>query len=72
MMSRGLGNILSTPITTTLSRHNGNSTVIMHGKLGFDVGGGKFEMVIIYAGTCFAGAAIIAMIGWGSDRMRPM
>lgn len=70
-MSRGLGNILSTPITTALFRPNGNSTAMMHEKLGFDVGGGKFEMVIIYAGTCFGGAAIIAIIGWGSDRMRP-
>lgn len=71
MFSRGVGNILSTPISTALLRRNASSANMIHEKLGFDVGGGKFEKVIIYTGTCFAGAAIIAMIGWGLDRMKP-
>jgi hypothetical protein len=65
MFSRGLGNILSTPIATALlgSKSETNTSPQLHDKLGFDVGGGKYEKVIVYVGTCFAGAAIIALIG---------
>ncbi|PVG01317.1 MFS general substrate transporter [Serendipita vermifera] len=65
MMTRGLGNILSTPISTALSSSHGGSR--HHPRLGFDVGGGKFENVILYAGSCFAAASLIAAIGWGVD-----
>ena len=68
MLSRGLGNILSTPISSALSRPNPTEFIAVH--LGFDVGGGRFENVIMYAGTCFAGAALIAGIAWGMDRAR--
>jgi MFS transporter, MCT family, solute carrier family 16 (monocarboxylic acid transporters), member 10 len=61
-LSRGLGNILSTPISTALSSpQSGNHR---HERFGFDVGGGRFENVILYTGSCFAAAAIIASIGW--------
>jgi MCP family monocarboxylic acid transporter-like MFS transporter 10 len=66
MFSRGLGNILSTPISTALSRPH-NETGFYRQRFGFEVGGGRFEDIIIYAGTCFAGAAIIAGIGWGLE-----
>ncbi|PVG01313.1 MFS general substrate transporter [Serendipita vermifera] len=66
MLSRGLGNILSTPISTALSSpHAGRRR---HERFGFDVGSGRFENVILYAGSCFAAAAVIASIGWGFDR----
>lgn len=61
MLSTGVGNILSTPISTALTKQNASS---MHARLGFDVGGGKFENVIIYAGMCFAGATVMAGSGW--------
>jgi hypothetical protein len=34
---------------------------------GFEVGDGRFEKMIIYVGTCFAGAAAIAALGWGIE-----
>lgn len=33
-------------------------------KLGFGVGDGRFQNVIVYAGSCFASAAVPVMIGW--------
>lgn len=66
MFSRGLGNILSTPISTALS-HPYSDTGFYRQRLGFKVGGGRFEDIIIYAGTCFAGAALISAIGWGLE-----
>ncbi|PVG01314.1 MFS general substrate transporter [Serendipita vermifera] len=69
MLSRGLGNILSTPISTALSSpHPGRHR---QERLGFDVGAGRFENVILYAGTCFAAAAIVASIGWSFERTTP-
>ncbi|KAG8760587.1 hypothetical protein FRC14_002589 [Serendipita sp. 396] len=62
MFSRGLGNILSTPITAAMAHPKGLSAV--QGRLGFGVGNGKFENVIVYTGTCFAGASLIAGVGW--------
>ncbi|CCA73486.1 hypothetical protein PIIN_07439 [Serendipita indica DSM 11827] len=71
MLSRGLGNILSTPISAALaSRRLEHSSAFSHGRLGFDVGDGPFEKVIIYAGTCFAGATIMAGSGWFIEKTR--
>lgn len=79
MLCRGLGNILSTPIatalshsdtTTTLSTPTFTNTTTTHERLGFDVGGGKYEKVIIYVGTCFAAAAIISLIGWSMEKVK--
>jgi len=66
MFLRGLGNILSTPISTALY-HPYNDTGFHRQQLGFQVGGGRFEFIIIYAGTCFAAAAIISGVGWGLE-----
>ena len=68
MLSRGIGNVLSTPISTAISTRGTGST--NSATLGFNVGGGKFENVIIYTGTCFAGAVLISGMGWGWDRTR--
>ncbi|EPQ51107.1 MFS general substrate transporter [Gloeophyllum trabeum ATCC 11539] len=69
MLSRGLGNIVSTPISTSLSQ--GYPTDAMNGQTGFGVAGGRFEKMIIYVGTCFVGAAVVALAGWGMEKSRP-
>jgi MFS transporter, MCT family, solute carrier family 16 (monocarboxylic acid transporters), member 10 len=71
MFSRGIGNILSTPISTALSSSNSSSTTPkadVH--LGFGVDNGKYEKVIVYVGTCFAGAAVISLMGWAGEKRR--
>lgn len=35
---------------------------------GFGVQGGKYEGMIVYVGSCFAGAALVALLGWGGER----
>ncbi|KAJ3876733.1 major facilitator superfamily domain-containing protein [Lentinula edodes] len=71
LFSRGIGNIFSTPISSALTSLHSNSTTssFTHASnhLGFDVGGGKFEKMIVYVGMCFAGAALIALVGWVMD-----
>ncbi|KAF8917335.1 MFS general substrate transporter [Mucidula mucida] len=62
LFSRGLGNILSTPISSGLIT---GSTVDM--RKAFPLSGGKYGNVIIFVGTCFAGAAGISLLGWAMD-----
>ncbi|KAI0040989.1 hypothetical protein FA95DRAFT_1611359 [Auriscalpium vulgare] len=62
LFSRGVGNLLSTPISTALSTRP--DSVVAHEKTGFDVADGRFGRMIVYVGTCFAGAAVVAMVGW--------
>lgn len=66
MLSRGLGNVMCTPIATALRGIAGvpNATV----RTGFAVGGGEFENVIVYVGSCFAVASVLAGVGWGMKR----
>jgi MFS transporter, MCT family, solute carrier family 16 (monocarboxylic acid transporters), member 10 len=66
LLSRGIGSVLSTPISTALSHSGANDYRAM--KLGFDVDGGRYEKMIVYVGTCFAGAAVISAVGWGVDK----
>ena len=71
LLSRGIGNIASTPISNALLRSNSPSPLLRHqNKTGFDVGEGRFEDLILYAGTCFAAASVIAVIGWGMEKSR--
>ncbi|KIP08941.1 hypothetical protein PHLGIDRAFT_103577 [Phlebiopsis gigantea 11061_1 CR5-6] len=61
---RGIGNILSTPISTAL---RSNATSELASTHPTTVGGaykGQYEGVILYAGTCFAAAAIVVGSGW--------
>ncbi|THH12102.1 hypothetical protein EW146_g7814 [Bondarzewia mesenterica] len=69
MLTRGLGNVLSTPISTSLA--NLSSTITNSGsrKTGFNIEGGRFEKLIVYVGTCYAAAAVIALLGWGGERI---
>ncbi|KAJ7256829.1 major facilitator superfamily domain-containing protein [Mycena haematopus] len=68
LLSRGIGNIVSTPISAKLLVYTGqphNDTI--SDSTGFDVGDGRFERMIIYVGTCFAGAAGVAALGLAVD-----
>ncbi|KZT28398.1 MFS general substrate transporter [Neolentinus lepideus HHB14362 ss-1] len=69
MLSRGFGNVLSTPISTSLSQGNAGPSYSLN-KTGFDVAGGRFQKMIVYVGTCFSGAAVLALAGWGMEKKR--
>ncbi|KAJ6508307.1 major facilitator superfamily domain-containing protein [Mycena sanguinolenta] len=69
LLSRGIGNIVSTPISAQLltgQAHNGTTP----DNTGFDVGDGRFEKIIIYVGTLFAGASGVAAFGLAMDYKR--
>ncbi|EJC98138.1 MFS general substrate transporter [Fomitiporia mediterranea MF3/22] len=76
-LTRGIGNILSAPISTALSDINAISAAMGvvgnpahlpdHPSLGFDVADGRYAKMIVYVGTCFAGSGIIALVGLGLD-----
>ncbi|EIW81214.1 MFS general substrate transporter [Coniophora puteana RWD-64-598 SS2] len=70
LFSRGLGNVLSTPISTSLSSGYGSGSGQRHIKTGFDVAGGKFEKMIVYVGACFAGATLVVSTQWALRRMK--
>ncbi|KAJ7739059.1 MFS general substrate transporter [Mycena maculata] len=68
LLTRGIGNVVSTPISARLYSRVRNVTDAAHlESTGFDVGNGRFETLIIYVGTCFAGAAGVAALGWAMD-----
>ncbi|KAJ7701419.1 MFS general substrate transporter [Mycena rosella] len=66
LLSRGIGSIISTPISAKLYSQPHNVTGGVD-RTGFDVGDGRFENMIIYVGTCFAGAAGVAALGWAME-----
>ncbi|THH16707.1 hypothetical protein EW146_g3971 [Bondarzewia mesenterica] len=67
MLSRGLGNVLSTPISTALSAAVYEPSTGLE-KTGFDVADGRYERMIVYVGTYFVGAAVMSLVGWGGER----
>jgi len=69
LLTRGFGNVLSTPISSALFQAR-RTMISHHANLGFFVGGGKYEGMILYAGTCFAGTATIALAGLCFERLR--
>lgn len=74
MLSRGIGNILSTPISTALQPSQSTSAsmrVSSHHEIGFKLSGGQYEKVIVYAGTCFVAAAAVVAAGWILERRHP-
>lgn len=73
LLTRGVGNILSTPISTSLQ--HAKLAVVRTAtsgppRSGFAVASGQYNATIVYAGSCFAGAAVIAIIGWATDKRR--
>ncbi|KAJ7088369.1 MFS general substrate transporter [Mycena belliarum] len=67
LFSRGLGNIVSTPISASLYARPHNAMSGVADRTGFDVGDGRFGKMIIYVGTCFAGAAGVSALGWALE-----
>ncbi|PSR77371.1 hypothetical protein PHLCEN_2v7936 [Hermanssonia centrifuga] len=67
LLGRGIGNIVSTPISTALQRVHVSAAQSAH-KLGFMVADGQYRDMIVYAGSMFAGAAVLAFFGWQADR----
>lgn len=70
MMTRGLGNILCTPISTALLSTSISSTTAYrsNGEQGATLHQVKWQKLIVYVGTCFAGVSIISLMGWARDR----
>jgi MFS transporter, MCT family, solute carrier family 16 (monocarboxylic acid transporters), member 10 len=62
MFGRGFGNVLATPISTSLLRAG---TGKLHGHTGFGVDGGRYARLILFAGACYAGAAVLAFLWCG-------
>ncbi|KAF8172024.1 major facilitator superfamily domain-containing protein [Mycena galopus ATCC 62051] len=68
LLSRGIGNIVSTPISAKLLVYSQSLNATSSPEsTGFNVGDGRFERIIIYVGTCFAGAAGVAALGLAMD-----
>ncbi|KAF7299759.1 hypothetical protein HMN09_00981800 [Mycena chlorophos] len=72
LFSRGFGNIVSTPISARLyaQAHSNSTSELLHHPTGFAVDEGRFRTMIVYVGTCFAGAALVAALGWGMEGMQ--
>lgn len=62
MLFRGIGNVLSTPISTALQRNVTPGVSMSIGLAG--AYRGQYEKVIVYAGTCFAASAGVVALGW--------
>ncbi|KAG9119750.1 hypothetical protein FRC07_005069 [Ceratobasidium sp. 392] len=62
MLSRGLGNVLSTPLSSALL--TGSMVNYVHSGLQH---GSRWTRLIVYIGTVFAGAGLVGMIGWKRD-----
>lgn len=76
MLSRGIGNILSTPISTALQPARSPAVTapsppVYQHQIGLKLAGGQYENVIIYAGTCFVAAAVVIAAGWAVERKYP-
>lgn len=70
LLCRGLGNILSTPISSALSKASTSDFKTTHPSSGFNMAGGRYAKMILYVGTCFAGTGIIALLGLVMERPR--
>ncbi|KAI0775424.1 MFS general substrate transporter [Irpex lacteus] len=68
LATRGIGNILTTPISTALQGHGRVSDDMTQARTGFSVAGGQFKAMIAYAGACFAAATVVTVVGWAFDR----
>ncbi|KAI0086445.1 MFS general substrate transporter [Irpex rosettiformis] len=74
MLSRGICNILSTPISTAMQPSQSYTVSLQapsHHEIGLKLAGGQYKKVIIYAGTCFVAAAAVVAVGWIVERRHP-
>ncbi|KAG8688638.1 hypothetical protein FRC09_012808 [Ceratobasidium sp. 395] len=62
MLSRGLGNVLSTPLSSALL----TGSMLNHVHSGLQHGS-RWNRLIVYIGTIFAGAALVGVVGWRRD-----
>ncbi|TRM63897.1 MFS general substrate transporter [Schizophyllum amplum] len=61
---------ISTPISTALETHvatNVTATSVAALDIGIPSRGWAIRNMILYTGSCLAGAAVVAMFGWGSE-----
>ena len=74
LATRGIGNILTAPISTALQGHGQVSASVLTNrgmvKTGFDVAGGHYGAMITYSGACFAAATVVSLVGWALERRR--
>ncbi|ETW80881.1 MFS monocarboxylate transporter, partial [Heterobasidion irregulare TC 32-1] len=68
MLTRGLGNVLCTPISTALANISTDFAYPREGRSGFTLEGGRFHKLIVYVGMCYAGAAAVALVGWSREK----
>lgn len=68
MLTKGIGNILSTPIAISLQK--GSRALEGSRNLGFDVSDGHYASMIIFTGACFAAAAASSCAGWWNKNNR--
>ncbi|VDB91914.1 unnamed protein product [Peniophora sp. CBMAI 1063] len=67
LFSRGLGNVISTPISNALAAEPVPGTLRVH--TGFDVDGGRYGSMILYVGSCFAAASVLTTAGFVCERI---
>ena len=74
MFSRGLGNVLSTPISNALLTQGAVKlsarALIVARTTGFQVAGGRFNYIIMFTGTCLAGTAVLSLAAWSREVIR--
>ncbi|KAL1748684.1 major facilitator superfamily domain-containing protein [Schizophyllum fasciatum] len=67
MLTRGIANVLSTPISTALETPDDRNGTWSDPTVGFQVAGGRFEKMIVFTGACFVGAVLVVTFGWGVE-----
>ena len=74
MFSRGLGNVLSTPISNALLTQSAVKlsarALLVARTTGFEVAGGRFNHIIIFTGVCLAGTAALSLAAWSRELTR--
>ncbi|GJE99056.1 MFS general substrate transporter [Phanerochaete sordida] len=68
LFTRGIGNVVSTPISTALQSVKIPFLSSSAPRIGFAADDSHFAAVIIYTGACFAMAVGVATVGWALDR----
>ena len=68
LFTRGVGNVVSTPISTALQLVKIPIASSSAPRIGLAVDDSHFAAVIVYTGACFAVAVAVAIFGWLLDR----
>lgn len=74
MFSRGLGNVLSTPISNALLTRTAVKlsarAILVARTTGFEVANGRFNHIIVFTGACLVGTAALSLAAWSREVMR--